>query len=56
MAARAGELALDAYRLLGCSGFARVDLMLERDDRELYVLEANVDPRPDRDQPAAPGG
>jgi D-alanine-D-alanine ligase len=28
VAERAGEIALDVYRLLGCSGFARVDLML----------------------------
>jgi D-alanine-D-alanine ligase len=37
------ELALRAYELLGCSGFARVDLMLSRDG-ELTVLEANVVP------------
>ena len=32
------------FRLLGCRGFARVDLMLEADTSELYVLEANVIP------------
>ncbi len=42
--ARASELALEVYALLGCSGFARVDLMLERDTDELYVLEANAIP------------
>jgi D-alanine-D-alanine ligase len=42
--ARAGELALEVYALLGCAGFARVDLMLERDTGELYVLEANSIP------------
>jgi D-alanine-D-alanine ligase len=40
---RAQELALRTYRLLGCSGFGRVDLMLDgRGD--LYVLEANPIP------------
>jgi D-alanine-D-alanine ligase len=43
-AGRAAELALDVYRLLGCSGFSRVDLMLENDTGELYVLEANSIP------------
>jgi D-alanine-D-alanine ligase len=41
---RAGELALAVYGLLGCSGFARVDLMLERDTGSLFVLEANPIP------------
>ena len=44
VADRASELALDVYRLLGCSGFARVDLMLESGTDELYVLEADVIP------------
>ena len=44
VAARAGEMALGVYRLLGCAGFARVDLMLEDDTGELYVLEANPSP------------
>jgi D-alanine-D-alanine ligase len=44
LAARASETALDVYRLLGCSGFARVDLMLEHETDELYVLEANPIP------------
>jgi D-alanine-D-alanine ligase len=43
-AARAHELALAAYRVLGCYGFARVDLMLEESTGELTVLEANVIP------------
>jgi D-alanine-D-alanine ligase len=42
--ARAHELALDVYRTLGCHGVARVDLMLERDHDELWVLETNVVP------------
>ncbi|HMD57098.1 MAG TPA: D-alanine--D-alanine ligase [Solirubrobacteraceae bacterium] len=43
-AARAQQLAVDVYRLLGCSGVARVDLMLEQDSGELWVLESNVVP------------
>jgi D-alanine-D-alanine ligase len=43
-AARAGAIALEVYRLLGCSGFARVDLMLEQESGELYVLELNPIP------------
>jgi len=42
--ARAQELAMDVYRLLGCHGVARVDLMLEHDTDELWVLETNVVP------------
>jgi D-alanine-D-alanine ligase len=42
--ARAQELALAAYRTLGCSGFARVDLMLEAATGDLYLLEANAIP------------
>jgi D-alanine-D-alanine ligase len=42
--ARAQRLAVDVYELLGCRGFARIDLMLEHDTGELWVLEANVVP------------
>jgi len=42
--ARAQELALQTCRLLGCRGFARVDLMLEDETGELFVLETNVVP------------
>jgi D-alanine-D-alanine ligase len=42
--ARAQELALRVYELLGCHGVARVDLMLEQDSGELWVLETNVVP------------
>ena len=44
VAERARELALSAYRVLGCYGFARVDLMLDDASGELTVLEANVIP------------
>jgi D-alanine-D-alanine ligase len=42
--ARAHDLALAVYELMGCSGFARVDLMLETPTAELYVLETNPIP------------
>jgi D-alanine-D-alanine ligase len=44
IAARAQELALATYRLLGCHGIARVDLMLAEESEEPTVLEANVVP------------
>jgi D-alanine-D-alanine ligase len=44
VAARARDLALRAYGVLGCYGFARVDLMLDETSGELTVLEANVIP------------
>jgi D-alanine-D-alanine ligase len=44
VAARAQELALATYRLLGCHGVARIDLMLEEQTGELTVLETNVVP------------
>jgi D-alanine-D-alanine ligase len=42
--ARAQQLAVEVYNLLGCHGVARVDLMLEADSGELWVLETNVVP------------
>jgi D-alanine-D-alanine ligase len=42
--ARAQKLAVDAYELLGCSGFARVDLMCDRDSDDLQLLEVNPVP------------
>ncbi|MBA3808398.1 MAG: D-alanine--D-alanine ligase [Solirubrobacterales bacterium] len=42
--ARAQELALAVYELLGCHGLARIDLLLEEDSEELWVLECNVVP------------
>ncbi len=44
VASRASEIAIAVYELLGCSGFARVDLMVEHEGDELYVLEANTIP------------
>jgi D-alanine-D-alanine ligase len=44
LAARASEIALDVYGLIGCAGFARIDLMLETGTDALYVLEANPVP------------
>jgi len=41
---RAQQLALQTYKLLGCHGVARVDLMLAEDSGELTVLETNVVP------------
>jgi D-alanine-D-alanine ligase len=43
-ASRARSLALETYALLGCAGFARVDLMLSFETGELYVLEVNTIP------------
>jgi D-alanine-D-alanine ligase len=40
---RASSLALEVFELLGCAGFARVDLMLSAEGG-LYVLEANSIP------------
>jgi D-alanine-D-alanine ligase len=44
MTERAQELALETYKLLGCHGVARVDLMLDEASGELTVLETNVGP------------
>ncbi len=41
---RAQELAVEVYELLGCHGFARIDLMVDHETAELWVLEANVVP------------
>jgi D-alanine-D-alanine ligase len=42
--ARTQELALATYELLGCRGFARVDLMIEEGSGEPLVLEVNAIP------------
>jgi D-alanine-D-alanine ligase len=44
VARRAAELALAVYQLLGCRGFGRVDMMVDSDGGELYVLEADPIP------------
>jgi D-alanine-D-alanine ligase len=44
LAGQAQKLALEVYELLGCRGFARIDLMLEQDSGELWVLETNAIP------------
>jgi D-alanine-D-alanine ligase len=41
---RAQELAVEVYELLGCHGFARVDLLVDHETAELWVLETNVVP------------
>jgi D-alanine-D-alanine ligase len=43
-AEQARQIALRTYALLGCAGFARVDLMLSSIDGELFVLELNPIP------------
>ncbi len=42
--AQVHALALDVWRLFGCAGFARVDLMLEHETLEPFVLEVNPIP------------
>ncbi len=37
-------MALDTYRLLGCTGFGRVDVLLDGASGEATVLEANAIP------------
>jgi len=44
VANQANDLALAAYNVLGCGGFARVDLMLDAASSELFVLEVNPIP------------
>ncbi|HWF36249.1 MAG TPA: D-alanine--D-alanine ligase [Solirubrobacteraceae bacterium] len=44
VAERAASLATEVYELIGCTGFARVDIMLEEGSDELYVLELNTIP------------
>lgn len=41
---RARDLAVQVWNVLGMRGMARVDIMLEEDTGELYVLEANAIP------------
>ncbi len=51
---QAHELASAVFRLLGCYGFARVDMILSDDD-ELQVARGPGDTGPDRHQPPAAG-
>jgi D-alanine-D-alanine ligase len=44
LTARAQRVALDAYELLGCAGFARVDLLCDRSTDEPQLLEVNPVP------------
>jgi D-alanine-D-alanine ligase len=44
VSARAQALALEVYRLFGCAGFGRVDLMLDTATSELFVLEIEAVP------------
>jgi D-alanine-D-alanine ligase len=44
LTARTQQIALATYKLLGCRGFARVDLMIEEASGEPLVLEVNAIP------------
>lgn len=44
LAARAQQIALDSFCVLGLKGFGRADLMLDSDTNELFVLEVNPIP------------
>lgn len=44
MEARVQELALAAYRALGCRGWGRADVMLRKKDHAPYLLEMNTSP------------
>lgn len=44
LAARIQDLALEAFRSLGCEGWGRVDLMLRERDQEPFLLEINTSP------------
>ncbi|MHB8491448.1 MAG: D-alanine--D-alanine ligase family protein [Solirubrobacteraceae bacterium] len=44
VSAQAQQLALDCFGLLGCHGYARVDLMIGDGGDELSILEVNVVP------------
>lgn len=44
LAEKASEISLKAFEVLQCEGVARVDLMLEQETGNLYVLEVNTIP------------
>lgn len=41
---RIQALAVSAYKAVGCRGWARVDVMIDKNDREPYALEINTAP------------
>ncbi len=44
MTARAQQLALAAFKSLGCRGWGRIDVMVRRRDQALFLLEINTAP------------
>jgi D-alanine-D-alanine ligase len=44
LTAQAQSIALEVWRLFGCEGFGRVDMMLDEQEGALYVLETNTIP------------
>jgi D-alanine-D-alanine ligase len=42
--AKVQELALSAYRALGCKGWGRADVMIDRETNQPYLLEMNTAP------------
>jgi D-alanine-D-alanine ligase len=38
------QLVVQAYRLLGCRGWGRADLMIRASDRQAFLLEMNTSP------------
>lgn len=38
------DMAVRAYRVLGCEGYARVDFLMDRDTQELFISEINAIP------------
>lgn len=44
LAARIAELAVQAFRSVGCEGWGRVDVMLRESDAEPFLLEVNTSP------------
>ncbi|MBN1289787.1 MAG: D-alanine--D-alanine ligase [Actinobacteria bacterium] len=44
VARKAQEISLDSFHVLNCEGVARIDLMLEKETGDLFVLEVNTIP------------